>query len=350
MSRRVRAFIIPAGACLAVWIGAHWLRPPFVPLGGDIQEEIAQLEAVKPDILLIGNSYLAAAVEPDGLSRKTGRRCMILKRGGSASACWYLMLKNVLRPARHVPLAVVLYFRDNELTLPAFHTGGRARATQIEPLSTTNENLLEQLAYRESDGRVLTVLKRLWPVVDQRERIKTNAELGLQRLVLSLFQKTDARSVGRIFNYVFADFRMNKELLSRRQLAEEMATAASRSMFDFSEREPRSFLPSIIRLVREKGSRLILARHRCRYHAMGIPDAQPLREYMAQLRSYLAGRGIVMIDFSQESSIELKHFLLGDHFDGELAGFNDMLSSRLLPLLPAGAGAKPSPPRPGIEP
>ena len=104
-------------------------------MGGAIQEEVARIEAVRPDILLIGNSYLAAAVEPDGLSRKTGRRCMILKRPGSASACWYLMLKNVLLPARHVPQAVVIYFRDNELTLPAFHTGGRARATHLEPLS-----------------------------------------------------------------------------------------------------------------------------------------------------------------------------------------------------------------------
>jgi hypothetical protein len=350
MSRRVSALVIPACACLGVWIGAHWLRPPFVPLGGDIHAEIARLEAVRPDILLIGNSYLAAAVEPDGLSRKTGRRCMLLKRGGSASACWYLMLKNVLLPARHVPQAVVLYFRDNELTLPAFHTGGRARATQIEPLSTPDEGLLEKLAIRESDGRVLTALKRFWPVVAQRERIKTHAELGLERLVLSLFQKSDARSVGRIFNYVFADFRMNKELLSRRQLAEEMATAASRSMFDFPGREPHSFLPEIIRMVRDKGSRLILVRQRCRYHARGIPEALPLGEYMAQLRSYLAGRGVAFLDFSQESRIELKHFLLGDHFDGELAGFNDLLSSRLLPLLPAGAPREPSLPYPGIEP
>lgn len=342
MSRRVRAFILPASACLAVWIGAHWLRPPFVPLGGDIQEEIARIEAVRPDILLIGNSYLAAAVEPDGLSRKTGRKCMILKRPGSASACWYLMLKNVLLPARHVPQAVVIYFRDNELTLPAFHTGGRARATQIEPLSTPDEVLLEQLAIRESDGRVLTFLKLLWPVVAQRERIKTDGELKLQRLLLSLFQKTDTRSVGRIANHVFADFRMNKELLSRRQLAEEMATAASRSMFDFPQREPYSFLPEIIRMVREKGSRLILVRHRCRYHAMGIPDSRLLKEYVVQLRSYLDRRGIAMIDFSQEGSIELQDFLLGDHFDGELAGFNELLSSRLLPLLPAGVPVDPS--------
>ena len=209
---------------------------------------------------------------------------------------------------------------------------------------------MERLAFRESDGLVLTFLKRLWPVVAQRERIKTNGELGLQRLVLSIFQKTDARSVLKISNHVFADFRMNKELLSRRQLAEEMATAASRSMFDFSEREPHSFLPEIIRLVREKGSRLILVRHRCRYHAMGIPETGSLKEYMAQLRSYLAGRGVAILDFSQEGRIELKDFLLGDHFDGELAGFNDLLSSRLLPLLPAGAPADPSSPSSGIKP
>jgi len=271
MHQRVRAVILPACACIAVWVSAHWLRPSYVPLGGDIAKEIAQLEANKPDILLIGNSYLAAAVDPDRLSRLTGRRCMIQKRPGSASACWYLLLKNVLHPARHVPQAVILYFRDNELTLPAFHTGGRARATHIEPVSTSDESLLEKLAYQENAGWVLTILERFWPVVAQRERIKTISELGIQQLVLSLFQETDARSVGRIFNRVFADFRMNKELLGQRQLAEEMETAASRSMLDFSKSEPRSFLPDIIRLVREKGSRLILVRQRCRYHAMGIP-------------------------------------------------------------------------------
>jgi hypothetical protein len=241
---------------------------------------------------------------------------------------------------------VILYFRDNELTLPAFHTGGRARAAHIEPVSTSDESLLAKLAYQENAGWALTILERLWPVVAQRERIKTLSELGLQRLVLSLFQETDARSVGRLFNRVFADFRMNKELLGQRQLAEEMATAASRSMFDFSKSEPRSFLPDIIRLVREKGSRLILVRQRCRYHAMGIPEAGSLQEYIIQLRSYLARHGVVLLDFSQEKRIELKHFLLGDHFDGKLAGFIFLLASRLSPHLPPAAPAEPLPPGP----
>jgi len=67
---------------------------------------------------------------------------------------------------------------------------------------------------------------------------------------------------------------------------------------------------------------------------------------MAQLRSYLAGHGVILLDFSQEKRIELKHFLLGDHFDGELAGFIFLLASRLSPYLPPAAPAEPLLPRP----
>ncbi len=330
----IRAFILPACACIGVWSGAHWLRPPFVPLGGDIQKEIAQLEERKPDILLIGNSYLAAAVNPEELSRLTGRKCMMMKHGGSATACWYLLVKNVLLPARHVPQVVLLYFRGYDLTMPAFHADGRFKRTLLEPLSTVHESLLEKLAYRENRGRVMTILERCWPMVAQHERIKINFEQGLQLMVLSLFQKADVRSVRQIFNRVFVDYRMNNVLLGQRQMAEEMDKVGSRSMRDFPEWEPRSFLPHIIRLVRDKGCRLILVRHRCRDDAMGISADGTMKKYMSYLRPYLAERGVVLLDFSQEKRIELKHFVRGDHFVGYKLGFESLLSSRLLPHLP----------------
>jgi hypothetical protein len=335
----LKTFILPACVCIGIWITVHWFRPPFVPLGEDIQKEIVRLETCKPDILLIGNSYLAAAVNPDELSRLTGRRCLIMKYGGSATACWYLLVKNVLRPARHVPKIVLLYFRGYDLTLPAFHADGRFRRTLLEPLSTDDESLLKELAYRKNKGWVMSVLECCWPMVAQHERIKINIDQGLQLRALSLFQKADVRSVRQIFNRVFVDFKMNKELLGQKQMTEEMAKAGSRAMFDFTEQEPHSFLPHIIRLVREKGSRLILVRHRCRDHAMGISDDGIMKEYMLHLRPYLAKRNVIFFDFSQEKRIELKHFIRGDHFDGSKSGFDSLLSSRVLPYLPSCAQA-----------
>ena len=338
MRKKIRSFVLPAFACIAVLLAAHWLRPPFVPLGEDIQKEIARIEANKPEMILIGNSFLAAAVDADTLSRLTGRRCMMLKRPGSASACWYLLLKNVLRPARHVPQVVLVYFIDNDLTLPAFRTSGRDKSLRLEPLSTPDEGLLERLAYRQNKGMVFTLLERCWPMLSQREQIKKNVERGVEGLAFSLIQKTDSHSVGRTFNRVFADRRMNQVLFGQRHMKEEAAKFAFRNGFDFPGQVQRSFLPHIIQVVREKGCQLVLVRHRCRYHAEGIPESRPLQEYMSHLRDYLAERKIVFLDCSQEQSIRLQYFESGDHFDGEQAEFTPLLASRLLPCLPPSTG------------
>lgn len=346
MSTKVKSFVVPAFACIGVLISAHWLRPPSVPLGEDIQKEIARIEAYKPEILLIGNSYLAAAVNFATLSRLTGRRSMVLKRPGSASACWYLLVKNVLRPARHIPQVLLVYFMDNDLTLPAFRTGGRDRSTRLEPLSTPDESVLEQLAYRQNKGMVFALLERCWPILAQREQIKKNIEQGVAGMALSLFQKDAWLAVEKTFNRVFADRRMNMVLFGQRQMEEESAKFAFRNQFDFPNQVRRSFLPHIIELARGKGCQLVMVRHRCRYHAEGIPESGSLKEYMAHLRDYLAERKIIFLDFSRERSISLKHFDSGDHFNGEQVGFTSLLSARLLPYLPPSAGLPLAPDHP----
>ncbi len=344
MRRLLKSPILSVCAGLAVLIGAHWIPAPFVALGGDIPDEIGRIDAGKPDIVFIGNSYLDMAVEPKQLPRLAGLSGLSLMRGGSGTACWYLLIKNVLLPSRHVPRAVVLYFAGNQLTLPTYGTTDERRLTNLNPLSTADESLLAELAYRQSGSTAWgwSLVERAWPMAAQRGWIKRNSERELQRLTLSLFQKTGTRSVRKVFKRVFAERKMDPRLLGQRQHAEEKAQAAARDPYNFSAWIGRSFLPHLIRMARAKGSRLIVVRHRTRAHAAGVPDSERVKTYMAHLRSFLAKEEVGFIDFSQEARIELGHFDKGDHFVGSRSGFTALLLERLLPHLPPPAGQSPA--------
>jgi hypothetical protein len=324
---------VPALTALLALGAVLMIPPPEIHRGGEIPREIRRIEQRRPAVLLIGNSYLAAAIRTYRLEKILNQRCLSIIRGGSASASWYLILKNVVLQASRKPRVAVIYFRENDLTLPAFRTIGRTRRDVIDPFSLDREPLLEKLAYRPQKGPLLFGAEKIWPLLAARETVRENIESEWRRLVSFPFLGKSGKSPAKVLLRVFQNDLMNQELLTQRQMLEEETSGQGRGMLDFQSRLPGSFLPEIISLARRAGVRLVFARTRCRYHAMGIPETAPLKNYIRELRRYLESAGAQLLDFSGEQRITIDLYRGGDHFHGSAAGFEKIFARRLRQLL-----------------
>lgn len=317
---------------LAILGGSFLIKPREEPKGTEIQHEISRIEKVRPDLICVGNSYLAAAVSPAELSSLTGLRAHILFRGGAQSACYYLFMKNVIGAASHKPKFALIYFQDNFLTLPTFRIDGTNRTSKIIPFSSPEEPLLEKLAYKKKRGFLLYGLERLWPAFRLRDEVRSNVQRQVEAFFLRFISGPRSRTPARVLNQVFPDGALNPELFGERQLAEEDLSLQSKDSLEFSKWIDRSFLPPIIQIARENGIKLILVRMKRRSQAMGVKESEPLLAYVKALREYLAKEGVAFIDFSHDPRIRIEHYGGGDHLRFEDL-FTPMLAEAIRPLL-----------------
>jgi len=82
------------------------------------------IEANQPQIVLLGDSTLVLGVDPNALAEQTGKSVYEIGIPGSASALWYLILKNNIAPSAYQPEYLLVIFRDTILTAPGYRVHG----------------------------------------------------------------------------------------------------------------------------------------------------------------------------------------------------------------------------------
>ncbi len=335
---RVRDGVAPAlvalAACLACVL-AFGVELPRAEKAARAEELRARIEAVGADTVLVGNSMLGEGVDEALFAEKLGRPAVKLSQGGSASAYWHLMTKNVVLGAKPRPRRLVLFFRDHFLTDPSYRVEDRYRAA-IEAIAEGDEPLLEERAYLPVEPlRAVPGVGRL-EALRGRERIR----LGLERAVregaveaLGLAGERGAEggadgAMGR----VFAEPNMRKGDATARQLAAEEARDGS--LFDFEARLPKSFLPEIVSRARAAGVELVLVRVKRRRDLVAGSEPAEVVRYMDALRAYLAREGVPLVDFTSDPRIEARHFGVGDHLNAEEGRplFTEMVAEALRAL------------------
>src|SRR5688572_3029096 len=122
------------------------------PLGPALDDSIHQpyingLRRSKADIVLIGDSILARGINSDQLEQLTDMKNYKMGIQGSASAAWYLSLKNVVLTAKYRPSFVVIIFRGTMLTAPGYRVSGAYFTEIIDELATPDDALLLQRAF-----------------------------------------------------------------------------------------------------------------------------------------------------------------------------------------------------------
>ncbi len=270
------------------------------------------LSGMNADLILLGSSMLGEAVSQEKMSQALGISTSKVWLGGSGSAWWYLVTKNVLPELPHKPKYLGIFFRDNYLTLPQHKTSGKHKSG-IDSLAGKNEEVLDRLAYFNSMNFVELALQKNLPLLNHRERIKEKFEQILKKMTAMIAGLANDKKVDELIAIAFDNAKMDDGMLHRRQIADELAQDEYRK--DMRFRPDRSFLTSIIRLCEEQDVTLFFVR------VKRVRDLKPhkqnaaLLNYISRLGSYLAEQNIPLIDFTDNRQIQKKHFGRGDHLN-----------------------------------
>lgn len=291
-----------------------------------------QFEQAKPAVVLLGDSMLGEGVDQELFSELAGASTAKIAQGGSATAYWYLMLKNVIAATRYKPPLLVVFFRDHFLTEPSFRVHDPYQQT-INALAADQEELLDQLAYWPALNPLERFLQGHVRMYQEKDAFRSTVERWVKAAVALLFGYETSASDEAI-ERVFDEEHMVPELMTKRQLDAEQAQ--NDSLYDFSKRLPRSFLPAMVDIARQNDIQLAFVRVKRRRDLVPYQQPAALVQYMKDLQAYSEGNDIPLIDFTDDARLQPEHYGNGDHLNRDLGRplFTRMVSEALAPYVP----------------
>jgi len=273
---------------------------------------LGTLSNINSELVLLGNSMLGEAVGQQQMSRLLGIPTVKVWLGGSGSAWWYLVIKNILPQLPYKPKYIGIFFRDNYLTLPQHKTNGRHR-NGIDGLAGEHEEVLDQLAYYSSMNPVELGLQRYVPLCNHRSRLKDTFERNLKQMTADVVGVEGVKKVNELIKDTFDNAKMNSLMLHEREIADERAQDAYRK--DMSFHPDRCFLEHIVKLCKEQGITLFFVRVKRLRDLKPHRQSPELLKYISQLNSYLDEQNIPLIDFTDNRQIVKRHYAKSDHLN-----------------------------------
>ena len=290
--------------------GALVKRRAISPEASQKYEFREMIELAKPQIVFIGNSTLREGVEPDQFSQLIGMKTINLVQDGSASAWWYLALKNVVLKTSHKPEIVGILFRDHYLTDPSFRVDGTYK-WNIEQMAEREEPLLDRLAYLGRMDTLTYFLLRYCPLFQKRDRVRAWLDTTIKDKLVSSTMKLKPGFADRAIERVFADENMDKNQLTVRQL--KAASLQNNTSYDFKQEVEQSFLPYMIKLAKDNDINLVFIRLKRRRDTEQGKEPKKLKKYIQDLNGYLSENDLPFLDFTHDERIKIEHFDVGDH-------------------------------------
>jgi hypothetical protein len=291
---------------------------------GDIIEK-------KANLVLIGDSILALSVNQEQLEQLTGESTYNIAIPGSASAVWYLAMKNIIAKSPHKPQYVILVFRDTILTAPGYRVNGKY-FTLVDMLANTDDTLVIQKAFIQQMSPAEQWADRYVPLYGSRLRLRETVDYYIRYTLTSLAGcnpqcNDDANLI------VFQDLNLDSNLL-----VEAIATAESylytSERMDFAAQLDKSFLSDIVGLAQENDIQLILVRTKHLDDPTEASESAALKGYIQSLKTYAEQNGVILLDFAHDARLTSDLYVDTHHLSP--AGstvFTKMLAETLIPIL-----------------
>jgi len=199
-------------AILLVPIALNHALPSKTPFK---RQPLERLQANKPSIVLVGDSLVHAAVDPQLLQEELGDgKVEMIWRGGAASAAWYLTLKNYIAASGVHPRLCCIFFNYDLLTNATFRTTATYRRF-LESLMQQDEPVfrlvLGDQTTRETPPQ--RVVSWLYPLNDRRHHYQERISRFAYRTVSLTGPKV--KGLPRRVNEIFDVARLRQETLPR---------------------------------------------------------------------------------------------------------------------------------------
>lgn len=273
-------------------------REPFDPV------PIDELRAIQPGIVVIGDS-MAGRIHKRRLEELAGTPVAPILRNATGSAHWFLIFKNYVVASGIKPRAVVVFFRETNLTDPMFRLGDPYR-TNADALAHDFEPELNAAVASRTQGawfRMHTAVDRLYQVEPARRWLEPEVAAYPARVVAGA-------AAADLLTDLNASFALDR---LRPAAAADMASVAGEPL-DFQRDLSRSVLPAFVSLAREHGITLIFVRVLRRPDNGRAPAEPPaLQQYIRDLGAWLAGNGAIFRDDRYYPGMAALPYDDGDH-------------------------------------
>lgn len=278
-------------------------REPFDPVPVD------ELRAVQPPIVVIGDS-MAGRIHKRRLEELTGGAVAPILRNATGSAHWFLIFKNYVVASGIRPRAVIVFFRETNLTDPMFRLGEPYRAN-ADYLSHDFEPELNAAVASRTQGawfRVHSAVDRMYGVEQTRRWLEPELAAYPARVVAG------PEGGGPLLEQLNAAFALDR---LRPALAADMDSAA-RDTPDFHRDVHRSLLPAFVSLAREHDIKLIFVRVLRRPENGRAPaESRAMQDYIRDLGAWLEANGAVFRDDRHYPGMAALPYDDGDHIARE---------------------------------
>jgi len=330
----VLALVVPA---LLLRLGKPEVGEAF-PVGDrlDPKVELDRLNKAGSDWVIVGNSMVNSRIDQDCLEEISGREVRRLAEGGTQSAIWFLILKQIIVKAERKPEWVSIFFRDTDLTWADFRTTG-VNEDLILALQGPAQPEWQQVLVRDKEQGTVAAFSHGLQWLLPAQEVNKESRKRLQEAAFTLTQLPGSWTKGvrrQELNERFGLAHLRHDLGSDSQTAAkpgggtghtEPADVPDPGMYEngpqvFDPSPDASFLPHMIALAKQHGIKLHFHRVKRRPLANHTrPDPGLLKAYLADLKSYLETHGAVMTDESQDLALTLDLYADGDHIASDEA-------------------------------
>lgn len=295
------------------------------------QNYIDILVEQEPEIVLMGDSTLVNGVNADLLAQLTDKSVYSIGIPGSASALWYLILKNNIAESPYKPKYVLILFRDTMLTAPGYRVHG-SYFDLVDEYAARREPELIQYSFVNLMNPLEIVAERYFPLYIARAGIRGSIDSSIRYFAPQL-----AGCDRNCTDYAMGDIFSGADL-EPNALVDAVAAAESYlytpDQLDFDSQLARSYLPMMIEIAAENNIQMIFVRIKVESADSRITNSPEFKGYINSLGDYLANKKAQYLDHGSDP--RLTHDLFRDsiHLNEQgQAVFTQLLSDELKKII-----------------
>ena len=276
------------------------------------KEIIEKIQRSKAEIVFVGNSVTISAYDMSLLESLVNERCLKICWGGSYTAWWYLVLKNIVARYGENVTHCVFTFRFHHLTETNRNAGIRSEF-KLAAIADDTEKLLERLLFEKTTAGIPHVAYRLLPLARLRKDTELRIRSTLKYSIVAPLVSVSADEIDQALTNVFSQEKMNEDLMTIRQKA--ALRQGVRSETKFSGDLKNSFLPEMMKIAQDADIDLVFVRIRTREEALEDDLSTNEMDYLKELGSYLDSKGCSFISLAEDNRIKALHFRDAHHFN-----------------------------------
>ena len=259
-------------------------------------DHLKYLEERQPQIVVLGDSTLELGLDTEALAEQTGKSVYKVAIPGSASALWYLILKNNIAESTYKPEYVLIVFRDTILTAPGYRVHG-SYFELVDEYARRNEPLFIQRSFVNLMNPLERAAEKYFPLYVTRTQIRNRIDAGIRYLLPPIFG-CDKNCVDYSLGELFAGADLEPQALVDAVGAAESYLYTPERL-DFASQVGDSYLPEMIRIAQENGIKLVFVR--IKVETADSASASRLANYLESLRAYLKKeQGAYLLDFGDD--------------------------------------------------